>query len=337
MMKKVSRFTVSSHWQILLQDMKLVVHDVLDAARLPHDLFQQPNQLLLPDEYFRLWLSMEQLVNKNTQQRLPLPLMVGQTMSTECFDAPIFASLCSPNFNVALKRLSYYKPLIGPMRLHIQQTPVFTGLSVAFYNCEKLVPDVIQIVEMVFFTQLLRIATRESIKPLSVVLPHLPNEHLSAYQRFFGCELAEGRTVEIRFAAADAEKPFLTHNAGMWDFFEESLNRKMMVIKTESSSTAVKVRTELLKSLPAGETRLENVADSLAMSKRTLQRKLAAEGVLYQELLDSVRLELADHYLKKSQLPLSEIAFLLGYHETNSFYRAYNAWKGVTPLAFREQ
>lgn len=335
-MIQVNHFAVSTHWQCVLQDLKFVVRDVLEAARLPSDLFLKPDQQLMPHEYFRLWRSMEKLASEPSFNNRPLPLMVGEVISTECFDVPIFASLCSPDFNMALKRLSHYKPLIGPMRLHIQQTPIFTGLSVSLYNCDEPMPDVLQAFEMVFFTQLLRIATREFIVPLSVSLPHIPKQDVGAYQQFFGCEFIEGKCVEIRFAAADASKPFLTHNSGMWDFFEDSLNRRLILLNGKNS-TQSKVKTALLRALPAGEICVDKIAETLAMSQPILQQKLAAEGVQFQELLDNVRLELADHYLKMSHIPLREVAFLLGYQESHVFDRAYSAWKGMAPLAFREQ
>ena len=64
------------------------------------------------------------------------------------------------------------------------------------------------------------------------------------------------------------------------------------------------------------------------MSKRTLQRKLTSEAESFQSVLQSVRAELADHYLESSKMSLGEIAFLIGFRESNSFIRAYSTWKG---------
>lgn len=329
-MDKASHFTVSSHWQLLLQDMQLNPAHILQMARLPADLFAQTSAYLLPDEYFRLWRVLEAAVDKQ-----PLPLLFAQALSAECFDVPIFAALCSPNFNIALKRISDYKPLIGPVRLLRHITPSLTGLTLTFQECPKAVPEVLQLTELTFFTQLIRMATRRHVTPLSLSLLHFPKDHVARYEEFFGCRLTQGEHLGIRFSADDARRPFLTSNEGMWDFFEDSLNRKLAMVQN-NISTQARVRTALLKALPSGETRLEGIASKLSMSKRTLQRKLAAEGILFQELLDDIRQELADHYLQKSQLPLGEIAFLLGYREPNSFTRAYNAWRGMSPIKFRE-
>jgi methylphosphotriester-DNA--protein-cysteine methyltransferase len=73
-----------------------------------------------------------------------------------------------------------------------------------------------------------------------------------------------------------------------------------------------------------------------ASPTRTLQRRLGEEGVTFQELLADVREGLARHYLTQSTLSLTEIAFLLGYDDPNSFHRAFNRWTGHTPLGVRD-
>ncbi|WP_249746111.1 helix-turn-helix domain-containing protein [Burkholderia sp. LAS2] len=73
------------------------------------------------------------------------------------------------------------------------------------------------------------------------------------------------------------------------------------------------------------------------MSKRTLQRRLGDEGANVKTPLAEVREKLAWHYLDRSDLPYSQIAFLLGYQDPNSFFRAFNEWTGITPDAARSR
>ena len=93
----------------------------------------------------------------------------------------------------------------------------------------------------------------------------------------------------------------------------------------------------MFKSLPQGQSNIEHVASELALSKRSLQRKLTAEKQSYQKVLQQVREDLAQHYLMQTELPIIEIAFLLGFSETNSFVRAYSSWTGVSPAHKRTQ
>jgi AraC-like DNA-binding protein len=73
------------------------------------------------------------------------------------------------------------------------------------------------------------------------------------------------------------------------------------------------------------------------MSGRTLQRRLADEGVSYQELLDDARKEAAGRYLHESALAIGEVAYLVGYSEPAPFHRAFRRWYGTTPEAFRRK
>ena len=69
----------------------------------------------------------------------------------------------------------------------------------------------------------------------------------------------------------------------------------------------------------------------------TLQRHLEAEGLTYTRLLQETRQSLARHYLEKTALPAAEIAFLIGFSEPNSFYRAVRDWTGQSPERLRQQ
>jgi len=97
------------------------------------------------------------------------------------------------------------------------------------------------------------------------------------------------------------------------------------------------VRRALASLIPKAETQIQGVARSLATSVRSLQRRLNAAGVSYQELLDEARREAADRYLASSALAIGEVAYLLGYSEPAAFHRAFRRWSGMTPQAFRSR
>lgn len=79
----------------------------------------------------------------------------------------------------------------------------------------------------------------------------------------------------------------------------------------------------------------EQVARALGLSRRSLQRRLAEQGPTFAELLESTRRTLARGYLGDPALSLAEIAFLLGYREQSSFFRAFKRWYGQTPAGYR--
>ena len=80
---------------------------------------------------------------------------------------------------------------------------------------------------------------------------------------------------------------------------------------------------------------MTDVARRLAVSTRTLQRRLSEEGTSFQQELNGLRADLARHYLTNSRYSSAEISFLLGYSDPNSFIRAFHAWTGQTPESAR--
>jgi AraC-like DNA-binding protein len=88
--------------------------------------------------------------------------------------------------------------------------------------------------------------------------------------------------------------------------------------------------------LPSGGVSDEKVAKRLNVSTRSLQRKLQSAHTTFGALLDEVRQEIAEHYIHDSTVSLTEIAFVLGYSEYSSFWRAYKRWTKTSPSEIRK-
>ena len=138
-----------------------------------------------------------------------------------------------------------------------------------------------------------------------------------------------GPGLGITFSAEDALQPFLTVNDGMWKVFEPDLRRRLRQLDG-SASTRERVHALLLELLPGNAATVELVTERLAMSKRTLQRRQEGEGVSFRSVINSTRDSLARHYLGSTAMSGGEIAFLLGFEDPNSFYRAFQDWTGQT-------
>lgn len=105
-----------------------------------------------------------------------------------------------------------------------------------------------------------------------------------------------------------------------------------------STSLASDVKRLLDAEVAGGaDTRVETVARRLATSPRTLQRRLAAERLSYQKVLDDWRKAAAERHLTASALSIGEIAYLLGFSEPAPFHRAFKRWYGMTPQTFRQR
>jgi len=179
-------------------------------------------------------------------------------------------------------------------------------------------------------------ATREPVQAVKVTFPILPKQaQLKAYSTYFGVTPRRDALACLTLSAIDAERPFLTANDAMWRLFEPDLRRRLSELDT-AATTAQRVRSALLELLPGGQSGIEAVATRLAMSRRTLQRRLESEDDSFRNVVNRTREDLATHYLRHTQLSAREIAFLLGFEDPNSFFRAFHDWTGKTPEALRE-
>ncbi|PIM66647.1 AraC family transcriptional regulator [Streptomyces sp. JV178] len=321
------RFTLDPSIKALLKDLGVSSTRVLRRAQLPADLFGRGPVDLPLEEYFRLWEALD------AESGDPdLAVAIGRSISVEMFNPPIFAALCSPDLRTAAERIALYKPLIGPLHLRLDNGD--EGLTISFrWPPDTPPPPQLAAAEMVFWVALARIATRHDVRPVRAVDPWLPAEH-AGLDDYLGVEVHKGQTHAITFAPADANRPFLTENEQLWRFFAPELRRRLSDLQA-TASVAERVRAALHETLPAGGSSMTAVTRHLAVSNRTLQRQLQLEGTSFQEILATTRENLARHYLGNSTMRIAEIAYLLGYDDTNSFYRAFRTWTGTTPDALR--
>lgn len=187
--------------------------------------------------------------------------------------------------------------------------------------------------ELLFWVALARLCTRAPVRPTRYRAP-VPPDDPAGYQAYLGVSPEPGPCWSITFSPLDAARPVLTANEGLWSFFEPELRRRLIDLEA-SASAAERVGSALLELPPTGGTHIESVGRKLGMSKRTLQRRLRAEGTSFQELLASTREALARHDLRHSGLSAGEIGLLIGHDDPNSFYRAFQSWTGTTPESLR--
>lgn len=321
------RVHVGKAWRLLLHDLGLDRHVVLQRAGLSPATFDGEGTRIPLDDVYRLWA-----VVTDEADDPELALRLGQVATVEFFDPAIFAAMCSPDLNTAARRLGDYKRLVGCWRLDVSVGQEATTLG---FRCAHRpdVPATLGLAEMVFQVAFVRRATRRHVRPLAVAAPHGLAD-TSAYDAWFGVRLAEAPLPSLALSPADAARPFLTRDDAMWDSFEPSLRRDMEHARA-SASTRQRVEQALLELLPSGRTRVQDVAREMAMSPRTLQRRLADEGTTWLEVLNDTRERLAAHYLVSTDMGPAEVSFLLGFEDPNSLFRAFHRWKGTAPSAWR--
>jgi len=180
---------------------------------------------------------------------------------------------------------------------------------------------------------LVRMATRTLVKPLEVEAS--VDLRCPVYNIFFGVIPLKGKQNSILFSSEDSERPFLTENKMMWQFYEASLMKQLGEMEHDPSFS-LRLQTVIIELLPSGRCGIEDAAHKLNLSTRTIQRYLGFEGTTFQQQLTCSRELLAKHYLAKSRLTSAEISYLLGYDDPNSFPRAFHHWTGMSPKLYRK-
>lgn len=131
----------------------------------------------------------------------------------------------------------------------------------------------------------------------------------------------------------DADKSLPTYDAQLVHLMKNQCQQQLKL--RQQSGITGQVRQQILGPLGLVAS-LDDVSSALAMSTRSLRRKLESEGTTFKQLLDSERQSSALQLLKNSDMKLEELAFHLGYTDTASFARAFRRWQGCSPGEYRK-
>lgn len=180
-----------------------------------------------------------------------------------------------------------------------------------------------------------RIALQREFHPRSVELARPRPEGLEQkYEAFFGCPVTFDAPVTVlSIDEADLAQKLPSANPEMTRLYEQLTIDYLA--KIDRADFPGRVYKELVRLLPTGVSGKEQVAQALNMSTRTLYNKLEGAGTTYREVLDETRQSLAEQYIRQD-LPIYEIAYLIGFSDTANFSRAFKKWTGKSPMEFRE-
>jgi AraC-like DNA-binding protein len=179
-----------------------------------------------------------------------------------------------------------------------------------------------------------RRGTKMKLTPKRVELARNPDK-ASGLEGYYGCPVKyRAPRNQLVFRASDLELPFGTHNEELLAMLSPQFEARLEKEK-EEESILDQVKWILKRLLSGSRPDLAMVAKELGMGERTLQRRITDEGTSFRELLNTTRHELVKEYLSNSSVEITETAFLLGYEDPTSFYRAFRSWEGTTPAEWR--
>jgi AraC-like DNA-binding protein len=192
-----------------------------------------------------------------------------------------------------------------------------------------------------FMVMLLRMArqlTGLQVIPSRVRLSHRRTGDWAEFTNYFGGNVEFGSDIdEFAFPLAARDVPVVSAdpylNRLLIKYCEEALSPR----PPNRGLCRPAVENEIVPLLPHGNVRAGEVARRLGVSQRTLTRSLAAEGLNFSRVLESMRADLAQRYLADKNLSISQIAWLLGYQEVSAFTHAFKRWNGETPTQARSR
>jgi len=173
--------------------------------------------------------------------------------------------------------------------------------------------------------------TGRHVRPVRVRLTHFRGHGQAKLARFIGCPVDFGADMdEILFAREVLPLRVVHADPFLNQLMVESCERALATRRPADSFSA-RVENAIAPLLPHGHARASEVAARLGLSPRTFARRLAEEGASFSRLLSRLRLQLAKRYLVQEKLPISRVAWLLGYQEVGAFSHAFRRWTGKSP------
>ena len=181
-----------------------------------------------------------------------------------------------------------------------------------------------------------RVMTSEDFSPLQVCFKHDKAAFTTEFERFFNCPVLFNQpNHKILWSLTEIQQPQMLANPALASTLESWIDEHLHRFSQDLIST--KVKAYILDNILKGDIELEQIANSLHLGLRTLQRKLKAESKSFNELLDECRHHMAVKLLSEQRVPLIEISYMLGFSDQSGFTRAFRRWTNSSPKQYRDQ
>ncbi|GAC1352238.1 MAG: AraC family transcriptional regulator [Polyangiales bacterium] len=302
-------------------------------AGFPQPVSDDPDLRYPTAQYLKLWtLAMERVDDP------AFPLAVAQLMDPASFDVLGFGVMTSKTLGDALRRVSEHLIVMtNAARWVLELGPTLATFSLVRevpFRPEHRYVDEFVLTNLVYWSRKL---TGHDFAPTRIRFRHSRPESkaLAVFENFFRAPIEfEHRRAEIVLQEELLGLPLLKADSAIASFFDR--HTRDLIEKHHPGQTFVRsLRAAVIDALSSGSCSLTAVAERMSMSSRTMRRRLAEENVSFKTLLDDIRRQLAQEYLREGRLSIGEIAFVIGYSEPAAFHRAFYRWTGQTPTSYR--
>ncbi len=302
--------------QVLLTEAGIILSD--------HDLIE--NQRLPLDDTVRIWRAAIKLSDDPH-----FGLSVGENSKPSNINVVSYLVMSSATLRDALSKVKKFRRLVSDGG-YIDYVSKEHESWVVFETAEETLPFTYHQAEavLVVIYRFARLVLQGDAHPTRVMFCHAAPGDSAEHERIFHCPVVfNAEANAIVFDDELLDKSLLQANDELSRLHE--IFAEQMLAKIEKQTLTQKVYRLLEQRMAHGPVSRDIIASQLAMSERSLQRKLKQEDTSFQEIVDNVRLDLAESYLQDRDLSLQDIAALLGFSEVSTFYRAYKRWTGHAP------
>jgi len=256
----------------------------------------------------------------------------GQIIEADRWGLLGYIAFTSPSPKAAIANQRKYQTLAGDIGAPLQQS-IGDNIILKWmpsYRCSHHISEEI----ISSWAAMANKLSNNNIAPAAIYFSHPPQAEIRLYQSFFGCEVhfsADFNGIEIERYQLDT--PYVRHEPEIYHLLCQQADKRLNHLVEK---LPVEIITQYIANqLPHGVPEIEEAAQNLQMSVRTLQRKLSEHQLTFSGLIDSIRQALAISYLTNTDTKIIYISQLLGFSEQSAFQRAFKRWTQTTPKQFR--
>lgn len=260
-----------------------------------------------------------------------LGLDVASQMQGTALHALGYAWLASATLGEAFRRFARYARVVSELwSLDIEESPTGARVSFVFPVGELRRPDWTHDWLAAGAVRLSRLIAGDAFAPLEVALPRERPADAAPFEQWFRAPIGwRAPQASVVCGNEDFSRELPTGNPEVAAATERLALEYLA--RLDRSDTVTQVRRRIRDRLPSGVPSHEEVARALALSPRTLTRRLEEAGTSFTAIVDETRRALAEQYLARTEFSVAEVAYLVGFAEASSFNRAFRRWTGRAP------
>ena len=245
-----------------------------------------------------------------------------------------FAWLASPTLRSALGRLNRFEAMVNDhLSVSMQERGDTLAVTIEFHN-EPVDAGLREDSALGILVAMCRRIAGEDLNPTAVYCQQATPEDTSEYFALFRCPVHfDAETTRMEFPRDAVDEPLTGCNQQVAASSDEMAIRYLAW--RDRNDIVNRVRTWIIEHLAEGHVTEDRAAEALAMSTRSLNRKLREEDTSFKQVLNDTRRSLAERLITDPSLSLTEISFMLGFSEASSFSRAFKRWTGNSPSEVR--